>query len=77
MQIRFNAPPIHKAQQFLEQLLDAYFNQLKSKDKRWLFRKKSEQYQPWKLIKTDSLVISRLRRQEVAKLASPSDYLFD
>jgi hypothetical protein len=41
--------------------------------KNWLFYKKSEQYQTWKLISPGSIVLNRLRKKQVSRLPESID----
>ena len=44
------------------------------KDRQWLFyKKKSEQYQVWKLVSPGSVVLNRLRKVQVGRLPEPND----
>jgi hypothetical protein len=64
--IHWNAPPLHFADSFIQHSLDDYFSH--KKEKNWLFYKKSEQYQTWKLISPGSIVLNRLRKEQVPRL---------
>ncbi|CAF3669590.1 unnamed protein product [Rotaria sp. Silwood1] len=64
--LHWNAPPLHLADKFIEQSIDDYF--INKKDKTWLFYRKSEQYQPWRLLSPGSLVLNRLRSEQVPRL---------
>ncbi|CAF4054019.1 unnamed protein product, partial [Rotaria sordida] len=61
--LHWNAPPLHLADKFIEQSIDDYF--INKKDKTWLFYRKSEQYQPWRLLSPGSLVLNRFRSEQV------------
>ncbi|CAF1172828.1 unnamed protein product [Didymodactylos carnosus] len=64
--LHWNAPPLHLADLFIKHSLDDYFSS--KKDKHWLFYKKSEQYQTWKLISPGSVVLNRFRKEQVPRL---------
>ncbi|CAF4879870.1 unnamed protein product [Rotaria sp. Silwood2] len=64
--LHWNAPPLHLADSFIKHSLDDYFNS--KKEKNWLFYKKSEQYQTWKLISSGSVVLNCLRKKQVPRL---------
>ncbi len=69
--IHWNAPPLHTADLFITSSLDDYFSH--KKDRQWLFFKKSEQYQVWKLVSPGSVVLNRLRKVQVGRLHEPHD----
>ncbi|CAF4250048.1 unnamed protein product, partial [Rotaria sordida] len=69
--LHWNAPPLHLADKFIEQSIDDYF--INKKDKTWLFYRKSEQYQPWKLLSPVSLVLNRFRSEQVPRLPELND----
>ncbi|CAF2790557.1 unnamed protein product [Rotaria sp. Silwood2] len=56
--LHWNAPPLHVANLFIRSSLNDYFSH--TKNKQWLFYKKSEQYQVWKLVSPGSVVLNRL-----------------
>ena len=66
-----NAPSIHLADLFIRSSLNDYFSQ--TKEKQWLFYKKSKQYQVWKLVSPDSAVLNHLRKIQVERLPEQSD----
>jgi hypothetical protein len=67
--IHWNAPPLHASDLFLRSSLDDYFSH--TKDKHWLFFKKSEQHKVWKLVSPGSVVLNRLRKVQVGRLPEP------
>ncbi|CAF3936760.1 unnamed protein product [Rotaria sp. Silwood1] len=69
--LHWNTPPLHLADKFIEQSIDDYF--INKKDKTWLFYRKSEQYQPWKLLSPGSLVLNRFRSEQVPRLPELND----
>ncbi|CAF1328449.1 unnamed protein product [Rotaria sordida] len=69
--LHWNAPPLHLADKFIEQSIDDY--SINKKDKTWLFYRKSEQYQPWKLLSPGSLVLNRFRSEQVPRLPELND----
>jgi len=66
-----NAPPLHSADSFIATSLNEYFSH--TKDKQWLFFKKSETYQVWKLVFPGSVVLNRLRKVKIGRLPEPDD----
>ncbi|CAF4208097.1 unnamed protein product [Rotaria sp. Silwood2] len=64
--LHWNAPPLHLADSFIKHSLNDNFSS--QKEKNWLFSKKSDQYQIWKLISPDSIVLNRLRKKQVPRL---------
>jgi hypothetical protein len=71
--VHWNAPPLHLSDSFIEQSLDNYF--MNKKDKNWLFFKKGEQFQTWKMLRPGSLVLNRFRNEQVPRL--PESELVD
>lgn len=71
--IHWNAPPLHASDLFLRNSLNDYFNHTKDKDRQWLFYKKSEQYQVWKLVCPGSVVLNRLRKLQTERLPELND----
>ncbi|CAF1289977.1 unnamed protein product [Rotaria sordida] len=71
--LHWNAPPLHLADKFIEQSIDDYF--INKKNKTWLFYRKSEQYQPWRLLSPSSLVLNRFRSEQVPRLPELIDDL--
>ncbi|CAF3767738.1 unnamed protein product [Rotaria sp. Silwood1] len=69
--LHWNAPPLHLADSFIKHSLDHYFSS--KKEKNWLFYKKSEQYQTWKLLSPGSVVLNHLRKKQVPKLPESID----
>jgi len=69
--LHWNAPPLHSADLFITSSLNEYFSH--TKDRQWLFYKKSEQYQVWKLVSPGSVVLNRLRKVQVRRLPEPDD----
>ncbi len=69
--LHWNALPLHFADSFIKHSLDDYFGS--QKEKNWLFYKKSEQYQTWKLISPDSNVLNRLRKKQIPRLPESID----
>jgi hypothetical protein len=69
--LHWNAPPLHSADLFITSSLNEYFSH--TKDRQWLFYKKSEQYQVWKLVSPGSVVLNRLRKVQVRRLPEPND----
>jgi hypothetical protein len=65
--LHWNAPPLHLANAFIKSSLDNYFSQLK--DKHWVFFKKTEQYRPFKLVSPGSVVLNRLRKEQVERIS--------
>ena len=57
---------IARRQHSFEHSLDNYF--MDKKDKNWLFFKKSEQYQSWKLLRPGLFVLNRFRHEQVSRL---------
>ena len=64
--LHWNAPPLHLAGPFIKSSLDNYFIQLK--DKSWTFFKKSGHYQLFKLVSPGSVVLNRLRKEQVERI---------
>ncbi|CAF4269883.1 unnamed protein product, partial [Rotaria magnacalcarata] len=69
--LHWNAPPIHIADLFIRSSLKDYFSH--TKEKQWLFYRKCEQYQVWKLVSPGSVVLNRLRKVQVGRLPEPND----
>jgi hypothetical protein len=69
--LHLNAPALHLADSFIKSSLDRYFSQMK--DKQWLFFKKGEQYQIWKLVSPGSVVLNHLRKEPVERVPSGND----
>jgi len=69
--LHWNAPQLHFADSFIKHSLDDYFSS--QKEKNWLFYKKSEQYQTWKLISPGSIVLNRLRKKQIPRLPESID----
>jgi hypothetical protein len=69
--VHWNAPPLHLSDSFIEQSLNDYF--MNKKDKNWLFFKKSEQYRTWRLLRPGSVVLNRLRDEQVPRLPELDD----
>jgi hypothetical protein len=69
--LHWNAPPLHSADLFIASSLNDYFSRMK--DRQWLFYKKSEKYQVWKLVSPGSVVLNRLRKVQVGRLPEPCD----
>ncbi|CAF0994434.1 unnamed protein product [Rotaria sp. Silwood1] len=67
--VHWNAPPLHTADSFITNSLDCYFSTMK--DKNWLFYKKSEHYQIWKLVASGSISLNRLRKAQVTRFPEP------
>jgi hypothetical protein len=72
--LHWNAPPLHSADLFIKSSLNDYFSN--KKDRQWLFYKKSEQYQVWKLVSPGSVVLNRLRKLQVPRLPEPDDIAY-
>ena len=62
---------LHSADLFIKSSLNNYFSN--KKDRQWLFYKKSEQYQAWKLVSPGSVVLNRLRKVQIGRLPEPDD----
>jgi len=69
--LHWNAPPLHLPDLFIKSSLNDYFNHMK--DKQWLFYKKGEKHQVWKLISSGSTVLNRLRKVQISRLPEPCD----
>ena len=69
--LHWNALPLHLTDAFIKSSLDDYFNSKKAKN--WLFYKKSEQNQTWKLLSPDSVVLNHLRKKQLPRLPESID----
>lgn len=69
--LHWNSPPLHLADSFIGQSLDDYF--INKKDRTWLFFRKSEQYQTWKLLHPGSIVLNRFRSKQLPRLPNSVD----
>lgn len=63
--LNWNALLLHLADSFIKHSLDDYF--MNNKDKNWLFFKKSEQYQSWKLLRPGSFVLNRFQNEKESR----------
>ena len=63
--VHWNTPSLHLDDSFDEHSLDDYF---RIKDKNRLFNKKCEQYQTWKLLSYDLLVLNRFCNEQIPRL---------
>ncbi len=67
--LHWNAPPLHLADLFIKHSLDDHFSN--KKDKHWLFYKKSEQYQTWKITLQNYQLLPRVdKRAEIFRVNS-------
>ena len=66
--LHWNAHPLYFADSFVKHALDDYFSSRKEKELVTLYKKKTKQYQTWKLISSDSIVLNRLRKKTSTKI---------
>ncbi len=64
--LHWNAPPLHLADPFIKSCLNNYFFQLKNKH--WIFFKKAEQHRLFKLVSPGSVVLNRLRKEQLERI---------
>ena len=64
--LHWNSSSIHLADPFIKSCLNNYFFQLK--DKHWIFFKKTEQHCLFKLVSPGSIVLNRLRKEQVERI---------
>ncbi len=66
LMLHWNSPPLHLSDPFIKSCLNNYFFQLK--DKYWIFFKMKEQHRVFKLVSVGSVVLNRLRKEQVERI---------
>ena len=64
--LHWNAPPLHPADPFIKSCVNNCFSRLK--EKHGIFFKEIEQHRLFKLVSSDSVVLNRLRKEQVERM---------